>query len=61
MSYWDSSALVKLYVQELDSAEFRELAVKASRVATGSIVRGGSCARLGGTAAFAFLFVQLTT
>ena len=28
MSYWDSSALVKLYVQELDSAEFRELAVK---------------------------------
>ena len=30
MSYWDSSALVKLYVQELDSAEFRELAVKAS-------------------------------
>jgi hypothetical protein len=28
MSYWDSSALVKLYMQELDSAEFRELAVK---------------------------------
>jgi hypothetical protein len=27
MSYWDSSALVKLYVQELDSTEFRELAV----------------------------------
>src|SRR5271165_1096388 len=39
MSYWDSSALVKLYVQELDSAEFRELAVKASRVATGSLTR----------------------
>jgi hypothetical protein len=39
MSYWDSSVLVKLYVQELDSAEFRELAVKASRVATGSITR----------------------
>ena len=39
MSYWDSSALVKLYVQELDSAEFRELAVKASRVATGSLAR----------------------
>ena len=37
MSYWDSSALVKLYVQELDSAEFRELAVKTSRVATGSL------------------------
>jgi predicted nucleic acid-binding protein len=44
MSYWDSSALVKLYVQELyvqelDSAEFRALAVKASRVATGSLTR----------------------
>jgi predicted nucleic acid-binding protein len=39
MSYWDSSALVKLYVQESDSAKFRELAVKASRVATGSLTR----------------------
>ena len=39
MSYWDSSALIKLYVQELDSAEFRALAAKASRVATGSLTR----------------------
>ena len=39
MSYWDSSALVKLYVQELDSTEFRELAVNANRVATGSLTR----------------------
>jgi hypothetical protein len=39
MSYWDSSALIKLYVQELDSATFRELAVKASREATGSLTR----------------------
>jgi predicted nucleic acid-binding protein len=39
MSYWDSSALVKLYVQEPDSTEFRELAVNASRVATGSLTR----------------------
>ena len=39
MSYWDSSALVKLYVQELDSDELRELALKASRVATGSLTR----------------------
>ena len=39
MSYWVSSALVKLYVQELDSTEFRELAVNASRVATGSLTR----------------------
>jgi predicted nucleic acid-binding protein len=39
MSYWDSSALVKLYVQELDSEEFRELALRASRVATGTLTR----------------------
>jgi len=39
MSYWDSSALVKLYAQESDSTEFRELAVNASRVATGSLTR----------------------
>jgi len=39
MSYWDSSALVKLYVQELDSTEFRELALNARRVATGSLTR----------------------
>src|ERR1700722_14739221 len=39
MSYWDSSALVKLYVQESDSTEFRELAVNANRVATGSLTR----------------------
>jgi predicted nucleic acid-binding protein len=35
MSYWDSSALVKLYMQR----KFRELAVKASRVATGWLTR----------------------
>ena len=39
MSYWDSSALVKLYVRELDSAEFRALALEARRVATGSLTR----------------------
>jgi uncharacterized protein with PIN domain len=39
MSYWDSSALVKLYVQESDSTEFRKLAVNASCVATGSLTR----------------------
>lgn len=39
MSYWDSSALVKLYVQELDSVDFRALAAKASRVTTGSLTR----------------------
>jgi len=39
MSYWDSSALVKLYVREPDSAEFRALASKASRLTTGSITR----------------------
>jgi len=30
MSYWDSSALVRLYGQEVDFAEFRMLAAKAS-------------------------------
>ena len=30
MSYWDSSALVKLYLKELDSAEFRALALNAN-------------------------------
>ena len=35
MSYWDSSALVKLYVQEQDSSEFQALAQAASRVTTG--------------------------
>jgi predicted nucleic acid-binding protein len=39
MSYWDSSALVKLYMQELDSTEFRALALEARRVATGSLTR----------------------
>ena len=32
-------SVVKLYVQELDSAEFRELAIKASRMTTGSLTR----------------------
>jgi len=39
MSYWDSSALVKLYVQELDSSDFQALAQEASRVTTGSLAR----------------------
>ena len=37
MSYWDSSAMVKLCGQEVDSAEFRTLAVEASRAANGSV------------------------
>ena len=39
MSYWDSSALAKLYMRELDSVEFRALALEARRVATGSLTR----------------------
>ena len=39
MSYWDSSALVKLYVREWDSAVFRALALKVNRLATGSLTR----------------------
>jgi hypothetical protein len=37
MSYWDSSALVKLFVQEWDSAVFRTLALETNRLATGSL------------------------
>ena len=33
MSYWDTSALVKLYVQEADAAQFEALALTASVVA----------------------------
>lgn len=36
MSYWDTSALVKLYVQEADSARYEELALAAT-VVTGAI------------------------
>jgi predicted nucleic acid-binding protein len=39
MSYWDSSALIKLYVQEFDSAAFRAFAAKATRVVTASLTR----------------------
>jgi len=39
MSYWDSSALIKLYVQEFDSAAFRALAANATQVVTASLTR----------------------
>jgi predicted nucleic acid-binding protein len=39
MSYWDSSAVVKLYVQETDSGQFRALAMAAGRVVIGSLAR----------------------
>ena len=39
MSYWDSSALIKLYVQEFDSAVFRAFAANATRVVTASLTR----------------------
>lgn len=39
MSYWDSSALVKLYLQEPDSAQFRALALRANPVVTGTLAR----------------------
>ena len=38
MSYWDTSALVKLYLAEPDSARFESLSL-ASQVVTGSIAR----------------------
>jgi predicted nucleic acid-binding protein len=39
MSYWDASALIKLYVQELDSAAFRALAANTTQVVTASLTR----------------------
>lgn len=37
MSYWDTSALVKLSVAEVDSAQFQELASRAARLVTAAI------------------------
>ena len=39
MSYWDTSALVKLSVAEVDSAQFQQLAVGAVRIVTAAIAR----------------------
>ena len=39
MSYWDTSALVKLSVAELDSAQFQQLAGRVPRIVTAAIAR----------------------
>lgn len=39
MSYWDTSALVKLYLREPDSAQFEALASAANRVVTCGFAR----------------------
>lgn len=39
MSYWDTSALVKLSVAEADSAQFQQLAGGAARIVIASIAR----------------------
>jgi predicted nucleic acid-binding protein len=39
MSYWDTSALVKLSVAEADSAQFQQLAAGATQIVTTSIAR----------------------
>ncbi len=39
MSYWNTSALVKLSVPESDSARFQELAGSAERILTAAIAR----------------------
>ncbi len=39
MSYWDTSALVKLYLEEDDSAEYRTLATQADHITTASLTR----------------------
>ena len=39
MSYWDTSALVKLYVREADSSRFEALASSATRVVSSTLTR----------------------
>src|SRR4051812_33663316 len=39
MSYWDTSAWVKLSVAEPDSAEFQHIAATAERIVTSAIAR----------------------
>ncbi len=39
MSYWDTSALVKLSVAEADSQQFQQLARSAARIITAAIAR----------------------
>ena len=39
MSYWDSSALVKLFVDENDSPQFEQFASGAARVVTAALAR----------------------
>jgi hypothetical protein len=51
MSYWDSSALIKLYVQGFDSAAFRSLAANATWVVTALIC---TCAGVPRCAAYLF-------
>lgn len=39
MSYWDTSALAKLYLQEADSLQFRTLAATTNRIVTAALAR----------------------
>jgi uncharacterized protein with PIN domain len=39
MSYWDTSALVKLSVAEVDSAQFQQLAGAGPHIVTAGIAR----------------------
>lgn len=39
MSYWDASALAKLYLHEADSVQFRGLAAATDRIVTASLSR----------------------
>jgi len=39
MSYWDTSALAKLYIQEPDSSGFERFATTGSRIVVSEIVR----------------------
>jgi predicted nucleic acid-binding protein len=44
MSYWDTSALVKLYVEEADSLDFERLLVPQSVLVTSRITAFEACA-----------------
>ncbi len=39
MSYWDASALAKLYLHEADSLQFRNFAATADRIVTATLSR----------------------
>ncbi len=39
MSYWDTSAIAKLFLDEADASRFRELEMQSDRITTSSLTR----------------------